>query len=244
MYEFEVDGTFLKMMEFLSELHDEIGFKIEEKGIKVSQTDRAMICMTDFFYETKVKGNKEKLKKGIDFCITTNVPLFKSMGNCFKILVDEATETITLKEGKKEFIIKTLNYKSADISAIDNLEFEVKKDINFIDFLSVIKSAEIVDESMTFEITHKGLELTADDDITKFRQLIELNGLSKFKDKKIKSRYSIDYLKKLSRLKTEFSKCRLELNTDYPIKITFLNGGDFGQKKLSGFVVIAPRVDS
>ena len=123
---------------------------------------------------------------------------------------------------------------------IDQLEFKAEVSLKSEILKSGIEDAEIVSDSVVFEATPEVFNLKAEGDITSAKLILDkknevLKGLKT--EETVKSRYPIDYLKKMAKASKIADVVSLKWSSDYPMKMQFTT-----QDKASLGFVIAPRV--
>ncbi len=230
----------------ISELVNEASFKITSNAVEMVAMDPANVAMVVFkllsscFAEYDVKE---------DTSIAINL-------NNLKQILKRAgsSDVLTLeldKENKLKIQIKGNTTRTFSLPIIELEEKEQKvPDLSFAAsiktsttlFNEAIEDADIVAESVVFEAEPKKLTLMAEGDLSKAK--IDINDGDSTKiitegEDKVKAKYSIEYLKKMtggSKLSNEVS---IQLNKDYPLKLEYKSV----DKVMLSFI-LAPRVEN
>ncbi len=229
----------------ISELVNEARFKITPNAIEMVAMDPANVAMFVFkllgscFTEYDVK--KEEI-------ISIN------LGNLKQILRRAGANdmlSLELADNKLKIQLKGKSTRTFSLPLIDieekdqkvpELSFPVKIDIPASIFNNAIEDVDIVAESVTFEadknkfivnaegdLSNANIEINADDD-TK----INIDG-----NDKIKSKYSIEYLKKIMDASKLSDNVIVQFNKDYPLKLDYTV-----VDKLQLSFILAPRVEN
>lgn len=231
----------------ISELVNEAVFKVDKEKIELIAMDPANVAMVFFkllssaFEEYSVEENTEiavsleSLKQVLRRAKPTDVLTLELDKEKNKL-------KITLKgDSKRSFSISLIDLKEAN-RRIPNLEFPLKISTTSSVFDEAIEDMSVVAESLSLiaskdslileaesSLNHAKVEITNDKDT-----IIETQA----KDP-IKSRYSIEYLKKIIKGGKLSQNVSLEFSKDYPLKIQY----DVKDKLQLGFV-LAPRVST
>ena len=227
----------------ISELVNEGRFKITPNAIELVAMDPANVAMVVFkllsscFTEYEVKEEQE---------------LALNLGNLKQILRRaKPSDMITLevKDSKLQLTFKGKSTRTFSLPIIELEEREQKvPDLAFpvnikttADVLNdAIEDVDIVAESVSFMAEPKKFTVQAEGDLSNALIVIQEDDSTKIEaPEKAKSKYSIEYLKKMisgSKLANEVS---INFNKDYPLKLDFVEV----DKVLLSFI-LAPRVEN
>ncbi|NOZ80553.1 MAG: proliferating cell nuclear antigen (pcna) [DPANN group archaeon] len=228
----------------ISELVNEARFRVTKDAIELVAMDPANVAMVIF---KLLASNFTEYQVEKDADISINLSNFKQI---LRRLNSTDILTLELEENKLKVEMKAKTKRTFHLPLIEmeekeqkipDLKFPVSVTIPSSALNEAVEDADIVAESLAF-IASKGLfvveaegdlnkarvELTADDD-TK----IDIEGDD------IRSRYSIEYLKKMIAGSKLSDKVELKFNKDYPLKIEY----KALDKVFLGFI-LAPRVEN
>lgn len=241
------EPAFLKdSISIISELVNEASFKVTPNGVEMVAMDPANVAMVIFkllsscFTEYEVKDKTS---------LTINLGNFKQI-----LRRIDAGDVLSLefdKDNKLKIQIKGNTTRTFSLPIIDLEEREQKiPDLSFAAsvkmpssmFNDAIEDADIVAESVTFEVEPKKLTVLADGDLSKAK--IEIGEGDNVKvltesDDKIRAKYSIEYLKKMMGGSKLSDEVVIQLNKDYPLKLDF----KCIDKVMLSFI-LAPRVEN
>lgn len=240
------EPTYLKdSIAIISELVNETRFKVNKDGIELIAMDPANVAMVIFkllssaFTEYDVQEEME---------IAINLTNLKQILKRAKP-ADNVTLEVT-PDNKLQIKLKSRTTRTFSLPIIELEEKEQK--VPQLDFpLSIktkssilneaVEDADIVAESVTFMIEDKKFYISAEGDLSKANIEITSGDNTEITcpDDKIKSKYSIEYLKKMisgAKLSDDVS---IFFNKDYPLKLEYKTV----DKVLLAFI-LAPRVEN
>ncbi len=237
------EPRFLKdSISIISDLVTEAQFKITPDCLELIAMDPASVAMVTFkllsscFSEYNVKEEQT---------IALNL-------NNFKQILRRATNcTITLElvDGYLKFIMNGRSVKTFMLPLIE-LEDSEKK-IPTLDFKATIvtdsailteaiEDMDIIGESVSIEADNNLFKVSSKGDLSKADVEIKSDERTKIvADEKFKSKYSIEYLKKMIQGSKLAPQATLQFANDYPLKLEYkvLN-------KLQLVFILAPRVEN
>lgn len=227
----------------ISQIIDEGLFKIKRDGIELLATDRAMVAVVDFKLDAAAFDEYSCDKETeVGLNLLNFLQLLKRAGpdDKLKMTLDDNKLNITLDGiSTRNFSVPILTISSDEIPPVNQLDFAASAEMSSTIIEQGIADADIVADSVMIEMSSDKLKMFASGDTSK-AELI-LNKGSEFlfnidvKDP-VKSRYPLDYLKKMIKASKITDKVKMNLGTDYPMKLEFK--GDNVSLKL----VLAPRV--
>lgn len=189
-----------------------VSIEIDEENIAELESDDD---------DLRVALNVEKLDK-----------VFKKLtdDDYVELEFDEGTCEIT-SEGqiRKEFELPCLQHE--DPPGYD-LEFEFTQEVNAKLFNEAINSASIMSDTISLEVNSDFLEITGSGNNSKSQYRLELDD----NDLEIRSKYSLDKLKKISKIKKIEDTINLSFGDSFPLKVSGENENDI---KMS--VYLAPH---
>lgn len=229
----------------ISDLVNEARFKITSDAIELIAMDPANVAMVIFkllsssFVDYEIKEDTE---------IAINLSSFKQVLNRSK-----PTDMIVLEleENKLKILFKGITTRTFYLPIIDveekdqripDLKFPVNITASTSLLSDAIEDADIVAESVTLLAEKNKLIISAEGDLSKAKIEISEDDETKILvegESPIKSKYSIEYLKKMIKGSKIASEVNIHFSKDYPLKLEFnaLN-------KVSLSFILAPRVEN
>jgi len=135
--------------------------------------------------------------------------------NKLEMLVEGAT--------KRTFEVPVLDIKR-DKPPIEQLTFPVKIDLESNVLEDCIEDAAVVGESIIFEASPDNFKISSKGDTTSWQQELKKGDgglLNISATEALKSRYQIEYLKKMAKACKLSKQVTLEFGTDYPLRLSF-----------------------
>jgi proliferating cell nuclear antigen len=230
----------------IAEIIDEGVFRVDAKGLSLLSPDRSMIALVDFhllssaFEDFKVTGENQ-----LGLNLTNLVSVIKRIKAGDKVVLTKEDESNVLEvlikgKGTRKFEIPLLNI-STEKPPIEQLKFKGKIELDSNVLEEGITDADIADDSIVFEGEPHAFKIWAKGDINSSQLELKKGdqGLDKIEvAESLKSRYPLEYLKKMIKAAKFSDKVLLEFSNDYPLKMVFK---DIDKIHLS--FVLAPRVE-
>lgn len=236
-------GLLVNSISTIGELIDEGIFKLERDGISFIAADRAMVAVVDFKISSSAFDRYEiDEEQNIGLNITNLLSVLKRVGTNDTLslnLQDSKLEIIIQNSSRRRFIVPLLDLPKEEIPPIEQLEFTAKADVKSEILHSGIEDAEIVSDAVLFEITKNKFIMRAEGDMSKTELELERGSealLELKSDGEVKSRYPLDYLKKMIKASKIADSVSIQFGQDYPMRIEFKN------EKCQLSFVLAPRV--
>ncbi|MBW3011138.1 proliferating cell nuclear antigen (pcna) [Candidatus Woesearchaeota archaeon] len=229
----------------ISELVNEARFKITPDAVELVAMDPANVAMVIFkllsssFVEYNIKDttelsiNLDNLKKILRRASPTDV---------LTLELDKAKLKITLKgRATRTFSLPILELEEKE-QKIPSLNFpiSVTTTTNVLD--EAIEDVDIVAESVSLEADPETFIISAEGDMSHAKIEIKQSEDTSIKvdeNAKVKSRYSIEYLKKIIKGSKLANNVTVMFNKDYPLRVEY----KVIDKLLLAFI-LAPRVDN
>ncbi|MBD3303666.1 proliferating cell nuclear antigen (pcna) [Candidatus Woesearchaeota archaeon] len=241
------DSTYLKdSIAVISELVHEARFKLTKDGVEMIAMDPANVAMVVFkllssaFTEYEIDKETE---------IAINLANFKQILRRAKAndvlsleLTNENKLKITLKgKSTRTFSLPLIEIEETE-QKVPNLSFPVVISTATSVLNDAIDDADIVSESVTFSAEPDKMMVSAEGDLSKASIDIPADDLTKItSDTKaaVKSKYSIEYLKKMMQGSKLADEVNIHFSQDYPLKLEY----KVVDKVLLSFI-LAPRVEN
>jgi proliferating cell nuclear antigen PCNA len=225
----------------ISELVNEATFRIDKDKIELIAMDPANVSMVIFkllgsaFTEYSVREpleislNLDNLKQILRRANPDDIISLELQDNKLKLELKSDT--------KRTFHLSLLNLEEKQ-QKIPDLKFPVKIEINTFLFDQAIEDIGIVSDSVSFYVDQDKFSIEALGNLTtaKIDLLKDDKTLIDSKDK-VKSKYSVEYLKKIIKGGKLADRVTLQFNKDYPLKASY----KVTDKMLLEFI-LAPRV--
>jgi len=229
----------------ISQLIGEGIFNLTKNGISLVATDRAMVAVVKF--ELK-KSAFDDYKCDKDTSIGVNIENFlqilKRAKSTDKITLELSEDNSKLKiemkgEGVRKFSIPLLDISKGEIPDIDQLDFSAKMQVKTSVMEEGINDADIISDSVILESDGKVLTLKTEGDSSSVESKIDKNsGLIEITGDSVRSRYALEYLKKMIKAGKISETTSLQMGRDFPLKLEFVK-----PDKVSMSFVLAPRVE-
>jgi len=229
----------------ISQIIDEGLFKIKKDSIELMASDRAMVAVVDL----KIKSS---LFEDYNFDQETTVGL--NLINFLTILKrtaaddkftmkldDENNKMEIILEGKttRRFAVPLLDISLDEIPPINQLEFHATAEVMSDIIEQGISDAAVLADSVIIELSPENLKMISEGNSSRI-ELDAVKGDETVPDistsEPVKSRYPVDYLKKIMKASRISKLAKIKIGTDYPMKIEFR-----GDHVYLG-CVLAPRV--
>lgn len=241
------DATYLKdSVSIISELVNEARFKISKDSVELVAMDPANVAMVIFkllsscFTEYDVPEPKEVALN------LSNLKQILKRANASDILSLELLEDSKLKIQLKSDTIRTFSLPLIDVEEkeqrIPNLQFPITISLPSSVLTNVMDDVSIVAESVNFSVDNERFVVSAEGDLSKAN--IEINKsddniINSTTKANVKSKYSVEYLKKMVQGTKLADKVSVFFSQDYPLKLEY----KVIDKLLLSFI-LAPRVES
>ncbi len=240
-------GTFKDILDAVSTLLSEGTFVVDHDGIHFKATDPTMVTLIELFYG---KENFEVYDVKDKVYLTINIDLLrqalKKTKTADKVTfqVDEKNisrlNVIIKGKSEKKFVLPILDSELQEIPEL-NLEFKANAEILSSVFVEAIEDAANISDEVTFSFSDGTFEISAQSELTSMEAKFskESEGVvSVDSEGEIKARYSIDYLKKISKGKKVAPTVKISINQDAPAKFEFKDSDD-----LWLYYILAPRAE-
>jgi proliferating cell nuclear antigen len=227
----------------ISELVTETKFRVGPDFVEIIAMDPANVAMVIFRMPSNCFAEYNVSEETV---LAMNLASFKQVLRRAK-----PNDVLTLEktENKLKIILKEKNTRTFYLPLID-LEDKPQKvpqlDAKAIVTLpssvlnEAIEDVDIVSESVTFKVDKNSLTVSASGDLKNADVVIDKDDSVKIVTEDVqKSKYSIEYLKKMIQGGKLVSTATLKFSNDYPLTLEFTE-----KDKLSLSFVLAPRVDN
>lgn len=232
-------------IDVISQLIDDGLFKLNKNGIELLAADRAVVSAVDF--KLNASGFDEyqcdkEARIGLNLLNLLTILKRADVDDKLTLKLDEATNRLDITlEGKsfRRFTIPLIEISAEDIPQIDKLDFAADVDVRADVIEQGIADADTIADSVIIELSDDMLRMFAEGNNSRAELKLEKGNealLSLNAKDNIKSRYSLDYLKRMIRGSKITDKTKIKIGADSPLRIEF--EGDHASLSM----ILAPRV--
>lgn len=229
----------------ISELIDETELHIKEKGIEMISADRAVVVVVDFQLSRnafKEYSHESDMRIGINLMSLLSVLRRARPQDRLRIKVEDNKLHLTLEsDSTRNFVLPLLDVSREESPPVDKLDFSASVKINSEVLGSGVEDAELITDSVVFTVRKDAFLMKSESDSSSAQLSIPTGteGLHVLNvNEPVRSRYSVDYLKKILKAKKVADTASMHMSTDYPMKISFEVPG-----KMSLGFILAPRIE-
>ena len=236
--------TLVDSINVISEIVNEVRFRIDTEKIDLVAMDPANVAMIDFkLFNTAF--SEYDVDKEYDLCVSLD-----SLKSVLKRTKPSDILTLELDEEKNKLKVqlKSDNTRTFNLALIDVDEKEQKvPDLNFtvcvetssIVFDEAIQDADVIADAVVLEVSGDKFIVRGESNLSDVSAEIIKDDETKiqFSGEGVTSKYSIEYLKKLIKGGKLANKVKLQFGKDYPLRVDYLV-----QDKLNLGFILAPRV--
>lgn len=235
---------FVNSVSTIGELIDEGIFSLNKDGISFVAADRAMVSVVDFKMAASAFDEyKLDTEQKIGLNITNLLSVLKRVDADDKLVLNLQDSKLEIRlegKSKRRFVVPLLDISQEEIPPISQLEFPAKAELKPHLLMVGIEDADIISDAVLFEAMNDKFVMRAEGDVSKAELELERgneNLLNLETSSEVKSRYPIDYLKKMVKAAKIADNATIRFGQDYPMKLEF-KAGD----KASMTFILAPRV--
>lgn len=231
----------------ISQLIHEGIFEVDSESLSFRASDRATVTVVDF--ELKSKAFDE-FECDDEYELGVNLEKFLEILKRAKS-ENELTLELTEDESKlrikisnvsdRKFEMPLLSVSRGEIPNTTKLDFTANLDINSSLIEKGISDADIVSDSIVFKIDAENftMETSSDSSSVEIKTDSDSDDIIEFNtEKDVRSRYPLDYLKKIIKASRISEVASLKFDEDYPMKIEFKK-----PEEVRLTFVVAPRVE-
>ena len=230
----------------ISELVNKAQFKITKDSLEMTAMDPANVAMVIFKLLSSC-FSEYNISKDVTIAIDlTNLRQILRRVKPDDVLTLELDSENKLKIhlsglSSRTFLLPLIAQEDKE-QKIPDLKFPVTITTEASLLNDAVEDVDIVAESVSFNVDVKKFEISGEGDLSKANIVIEPTENTKIvtdSNDKIKSKYSIEYLKKMISASKITDKVIIQFNKDYPLKLVFKV---IDKMQLS--FILAPRVEN
>jgi len=238
------EPTYLKeSVSIISDLVNEARFKVNKEALELVAMDPANVAMVVFkllsscFAEYDVK---EETQIAINLGNLKQILRRAGSNDMLSLEIEDNKLKIQLKGNTtRTFSLPIIELEEKE-QKIPDLKFPIKITLPSSMLTNIIEDADIVAESVTFEVEKGKFTVNASGDLSQAKiEVKEADDVKIEASDKVKSKYSIEYLKKMIGASKLSPDVEIKFNKDYPLKLDF----KVVDKLLLSFI-LAPRVEN
>ncbi|MBS3143535.1 proliferating cell nuclear antigen (pcna) [Candidatus Woesearchaeota archaeon] len=227
----------------ISELVNEVVFRIDKDKLELIAMDPANVAMIVY----KLLGSVF-----VEYNINEPIEIAVNLDNLKQVLrraKPSDTLTLELLENKLKITLKSSSTRIFTLSLINmeeerqkvpELDFKCMIEMPSNMFDEVVEDMDVVSDSVAFEVKDDIFNIQAAGNISTAKVSFKKDDFVKINSKEnIRSRYSVEYLKKIIKGGKLSDTLTLWLSNDYPLKIEYKV-----IDKLSLTTILAPRVNN
>ncbi len=232
---------FKNIITAISQIIDEVVFRITENGLELTSADRAKVAAIDLktnstFFESFKSDGEQKV--GVN--LTELVKILKRVkkGEKLELEVDDKENRIKISAvGKttRTFFLPILDISEEELPPIDKLQFTSKVEIETEILEEAVEDADTIADSVVFQTLEDGFLIYAESDSSRVETKLDKTQVKV--EGEARARYPIDYIKKFFKASDVSDITVIEFGTDYPMKMTFSSP----DVRIS--LILAPRVE-
>ncbi len=219
-------SLFKSCVKAISELIGEGVFKFDNNGMKFIATDPTMVVLVDLnlskecFEELNIE-NEVKLPINIDAMLS----ILKRVKSSDKLILESSEEnklTIILESKvKRKFILPLIDIEEKEIPSL-NLEFLAKVTVHGKSIVEGITDLSAIADVISFEANENSFIMRGEGELTKGEIIME-KACEDLLDLEVKepckSKFSVDYLKKIATGIKAGGITQLQLGNDFPLEV-------------------------
>ena len=227
----------------ISELVNETRIKVSNDGIELIAMDPANVAMVVFKLFPSA-FTEYSVEKPVDVAVNlANLKQILRRANPTDML------TMELKENKLQIQMKSASTRTFDLPIIDieekeqkvpELKFPISVQTSSMVLSEAVGDADTVAEAVSFLVEPGLFALNAEGDMNTAAIEIKADETTKIEAAgKTRSKYSVEYLKKMIEASKLADSVTIQFNKDYPLKLTYAT-----VDKVVLTFILAPRVDN
>lgn len=228
----------------ISELVNEVTFKLDKEKIEIVAMDPANVAMVMFkllssaFVEYDVKENKE-LAVNLDN-LNQVLRRAKPSDTVILELADNKLKITLRGESNRTFSLSLIDMDESE-QKIPDLKFEVKVEMPSIVLTEAIEDMDVVAESVALIAEANKLTVQSEGRFNAAKVEVKKGEDTSInmKDSKVLSKYSIEYLKKIVKGSKLAETVSLNFGKEYPLRADYKI-----MDRLMLSFILAPRVDN
>ena len=230
----------------ISELVNDVRFKIDSNTVELIAMDPANVAMIIFKLLSSA-FTEYKVEKPVNIAVSLESlkAILKRVKPADVLTMELDSEKNRLRIQLKSDGVRTFHLALIDVEdkeqRIPDLNFPVKVEMNSAALDDAVYDMDVVAESIALSAQKGKFVVEAESNMNDARSEIEEDDQTKITGAKseVRSKYSIEYLKKIIKGGKIAPRVVLQFNKDYPLRVDYTV-----KDKLSFSVILAPRVSN
>ncbi len=221
-------------------------FRFTSDGLKFVATDPTMVAMVDLyiskdaFEELNVEGEEEQIPVNLDNLLA----VLKRAKKADRLILEKEQENrlaVVLESSvKRKFVIPLIDMEEQKVPEL-NLQFLGTAEVLRQVVEEGITDAAVVSDTIMFSMDQDKFVMTGEGDLSKAEVVVEKGSealISLDVKEPAKSKFSLDYLKKMIKGMKLGDLVKISLGNDFPMEME-IKAGELAKLKY----VLAPRVE-
>ena len=237
------DTKFLKeSVNIISELVTEVRFDVKKDAFEVVAMDPANVAMVVYKLLSSAFVEYETSEESISINLNDLKGVFRRIKPADTLTLEEKDSKllVTLKgTSKREFSLPLIDLEERE-QKVPDLNFDAEISTQSSVLSDAVEDVDIIGESVAFLASGDELKISSSNDLSKANIEIKADDDTKITAKgDVKSKYSIEYLKKMITANKICDDVVLKFSNNYPLQLEYTL-----IDKMSLKFILAPRVDN
>ncbi|MDD7424189.1 MAG: proliferating cell nuclear antigen (pcna) [Candidatus Methanomethylophilaceae archaeon] len=243
MFKAELRSDALKgLINVISTLIDEVKFTISPEGISLKAVDPAHVAMVEVTLSKAAfeSYQADDTEIGVDIDKVKDVLKLASSGDIISMEQDAEHGRLVFKVGNVTRRMNLVDTSSLGDVRVPPLELAASIEVPVTDLQKGIKASESISDHIALIADSERFELHCDGDTDSVDLVMEASNTVKIDaDMKVSSMFPLDYFSNLIKAVPSDLRVKIELDTDYPVRIVFALAEGNGVVKY----LLAPRIE-
>lgn len=226
-------------------LVDEAKIQVSPDGLNLKAVDPAHVAMVDLHLESEAfdEFKADEVEIGLDMDKFRDVLRLANKGDTVDVDYDADTATLTVRIGQLTRQMSLVDTASMADPEVPDLDLAADITLNVGELERGIKASEAVSDHVALIASEDGFEVTAEGDTDSVDLQLPpemLVDLDVAEGETARSLFSLDYFTNMVKAAKGSDEIRLELGSDYPVKMHFAIAEGAGEVTY----LLAPRIES
>lgn len=244
MFKAELKSDTLKgLVNIISTLIDEVKFTITPQGMTLKAVDAAHVAMIEMEVEGEAfeSYEAEPCEIGLDLDKVKSVLKLASSGDIIRMEQDDTHGRLVFRVGNITRRMNLVDTSSMNDPKVPQLALATDISLSVDELQKGIRAAESISDHITLRSGPGYFELSCEGDTDSVSLRLEGDSiLSINADTEVRSMFPLDYFSNITKAIPSGTVVRVELDTDYPVKLVFALAD--GHAKVN--YLLAPRIES
>lgn len=244
MFKAELKSDTLKgLVNIISTLIDEVKFTITPEGMTLKAVDAAHVAMIEMEVDAEAfeSYEAEPCEIGLDLDKVKSVLKLASSGDVIRMEQDDTHGRLVFKVGNITRRMNLVDTSSMNDPKVPQLSLATDISLSVDELQKGIRAAESISDHITLRAGPGYFELSCEGDTDSVSLRLEGSSLMSINaDTEVRSMFPLDYFSNITKAIPSGTAVRVELDTDYPVKLVFALAD--GHAKVN--YLLAPRIES